>query len=234
MKEFLIELYSSSGIPVLSAFLLGLLTAISPCPLATNITAIAYLSKDIQSRMRVFVNGLVYTLGRIISYTSIGLLFYFGAVQMHFEKYILIWGEKIVAPLLIVIGLLMLDLIPISFPGLGKLSEKLGNSGRHGFWQVLLLGILLALAFCPYSGVLYFGMLLPLTISSPSGYYLPVVFAIATALPVIIFSWIIAFSLHQTGMLFNRLKLFEKWLRKFIAAVFILAGLYLIYLQYFA
>ena len=93
------------------------------------------------------------------------------------------WGEKILGPLLIIIGLLMLDVFRINFPGLGRLTEAMEHRGRSGFWGALLLGMVFALAFCPYSGVLYFGMLIPMTITSASGLYLPVVFAIATGLP---------------------------------------------------
>lgn len=232
MSDFLIELYDNTQLPFFSALILGLMTAISPCPMATNITAISFISKDIENRKKVFVNGLIYTLGRAISYTAIGLLFYFGAAKMHFEKSLVIWGEKIVGPLLVIIGILMLDLIKVNIPGVSAITEKLEQKKNSGFWGVLLLGIVFALAFCPYSGVLYFGALIPLTISTPGGLYLPVVFAIATGIPVIIFAWFIAFSIGQVGALYNKLKVFEKWFRKIVAIVFILAGIYLIYKVY--
>ena len=159
----------NSQLPLLSAFILGLMTAVSPCPLATNITAIAYVSKHIENRKTVFINGLIYTLGRAITYTGIGLLFYFGASQFHISGFIQEWGEKLLGPILVIIGVIMLDLIKIKFPGLSGLNEKISERSRSGRWYVLLLGIVFALAFCPYSGVLYFGMLIPMTISSASG-----------------------------------------------------------------
>ena len=67
--EWLQALLDNSSTPVLTAFLLGLLTAISPCPLATNIAAIGYIGKDIEDRRRVFLSGLLYTAGRIVAYT---------------------------------------------------------------------------------------------------------------------------------------------------------------------
>ena len=76
--EFLQQLFENSQAPIISAFVLGLMTAISPCPLATNITAVAYIGKDVEDKKRVFRNGLIYTLGRAISYTLLGLVFFFG------------------------------------------------------------------------------------------------------------------------------------------------------------
>jgi len=230
--EVLQNFFESSQIPVLSAFFLGLMTAISPCPLATNITAIGFISKDIESRRKVFVNGLVYTLGRAVSYTAIGLLFFFGASQFEFSSILQVWGEKILGPLLIIIGLFMLGIINLKIPGIGSLTEKMEDKKNSGFWGVLLLGIVFALAFCPYSGVLYFGMLIPMTISSASGLYLPVVFAFATGMPVIVFAWLIAFSIGSIGSLYNKIKIFEKWFRRIIAALFIIVGVYQIYIVY--
>jgi cytochrome c-type biogenesis protein len=233
MEEFLFNLYDNTQLPLLSAFILGLMTAISPCPLATNITAIGFISKDLSNRKRVFFSGVVYTLGRAVSYTAIGLLFFFFADQFgFFENAILIWGEKIVGPLLIVIGLFMLGVFSFMIPGLGNLTEKLEKKGQSGYAGTLLLGIVFALAFCPYSGVLYFGGLIPLTISSPQGLYLPIIFAVATGIPVIIFAWFLAFSIGKVGLMYSKIKTFEKWFRKVIAILFIVVGIYLSYLTY--
>lgn len=224
--EFLQNFLETSQFPILSAFILGLMTSISPCPLATNITAIGFISKDIKSQRKVFLNGLVYTLGRAITYTAIGLLFFFGASQFEFSGFIQEWGEKLLGPLLILIGLFMLGVLKLKIPGIGWLTEKMENKANSGFWGVLLLGIVFALAFCPYSGVLYFGMLIPMTISSASGLYLPFVFAIGTGIPVIIFAWLIAFSVGSIGNLYNKMKTFEFWFRRVIAALFIGVGLF--------
>ncbi|MCF8380350.1 MAG: aromatic aminobenezylarsenical efflux permease ArsG family transporter [Bacteroidales bacterium] len=224
--EVLQQFFESSNIPLLSAFLLGLMTAISPCPLATNITAIGFISKDIESQKKVFINGLVYTLGRAISYTAIGMIFFFGASQFEFSGVLQEWGEKLLGPLLIIIGLFMLGLLKLTIPGISFLTEKMENKANSGFWGVLLLGIVFALAFCPYSGVLYFGMLIPMTVSSASGLLLPVSFAIATGIPVIIFAWLIAFSVGSIGNLYNKIKVFETWFRRVIAVLFIGVGIY--------
>jgi sulfite exporter TauE/SafE len=224
--EVLQQFFESSQIPLFSAFLLGLMTAISPCPLATNITAIGFISKDIESKKKVFINGLVYTLGKAISYTTIGLIFFFGASQFEFSGVLQEWGEKLLGPLLIIIGLFMLDILRLTIPGIGSLTGKMENKSKSGYWGVLLLGIVFALAFCPYSGVLYFGMLIPMTVSSATGLFLPISFAIATGIPVIIFAWLIAFSVGSIGNLYNKIKVFETWFRKVIAVVFIGIGIY--------
>jgi cytochrome c-type biogenesis protein len=224
--EVLQQFFESSNIPLLSAFFLGLMTAISPCPLATNITAIGFISKDIESQKKVFINGLVYTLGRAISYTTIGLIFFVGASQFEISGALQQWGEKLLGPLLIIIGLFMLGIIKLTIPGIGSLTEKMENKANSGFGGVLLLGIVFALAFCPYSGVLYFGMLIPMTVSSASGLFLPVSFAIATGIPVIIFAWLIAFSVGSIGNLYNKIKVFETWFRRVIAVIFMGVGIY--------
>jgi len=224
--EILQNLLENTELPFLTAFLLGLMTAISPCPLATNITAIGFISKDIESQKHVFINGLIYTLGRSISYTAIGLLFFFGASQFEFAGFIQEWGEKIIGPVLIFIGLMMLGVINIKIPGIGSITDKMQDQSGNGFRGVLLLGIVFALAFCPYSGVLYFGMLVPMTVSSVSGLYLPVIFALGTGIPVIIFAWLIAFSVSSIGNTYNKLKTFEVWFRRVVAVLFIGVGIY--------
>jgi len=226
--EFLTNLLENSTMPWLSALLLGLMTAISPCPLATNITAVGFIGKEIANRNRVFVNGLLYTLGRAISYTAIALIIYFGADQFKFGGFFQRYGEKILGPVLILIGLFMLDVIKIKFPGMSRLTSKMENKTHWGYFDSILLGMIFALAFCPYSGVLYFGMLVPMTVSSASGLYLPFVFALATGIPVIIFSWMLAFSVGSVGIAYNKVKNFEIWFRRMVSILFIIVGVYYI------
>jgi cytochrome c-type biogenesis protein len=233
MEDLLQNIMSNSSLPVVTAFVLGLMTAISPCPLATNITAIGFISKDIEDKKRVFLSGLVYTLGRAIAYTGLALVIFIGADQFEISGWFQKYGEKIIGPLLIIIGVLMLDLIKIKFPGVGNLTKKFQQKSKHTYWDVLLLGILFALAFCPYSGVLYFGMLIPMTVSSASGLYLPVVFALATGIPVIIFAWLITYTVSGVGKVYNRLKNFEIWFRRVISIVFIGVGIYYVIVIYF-
>lgn len=230
--NFLNGILENSTMPWLSAMVLGLITAVSPCPLATNITAVGFISKDIENRHRVFVNGVLYTLGRAISYTGIALIIFLGADQFKFSGFFQRYGEKFIGPLLIFIGLLMLDIIKMNFPGIGKLSSRMQNKTSWNYVDAILLGIVFALAFCPYSGVLYFGMLVPMTVSSASGLYLPVVFAIASGIPVIIFSWILAYTISGIGGAYNKVRTFELWFRQVIAVLFIVVGFYYIYRVY--
>lgn len=233
MEEFLTNLLANSSTPLLSAFILGLLTAISPCPLATNITAIGFIGKDLENRNRVFYNGLIYTAGRAISYTTLALILYISADQIKLSGFFQRYGEKFIGPLLLVIGLFMLGIIKLNFLSLGNLTEKFQQKKVKGYLDVLLLGIVFALAFCPYSGVLYFGMLIPLTIASASGFYLPIVFSLGTGIPVIIFAWLLAYTISGVGGLYNKLKVFEIWFRRVIAVLFISVGMYYIIAIYF-
>ncbi len=231
--EFLQNILENSQYSFLTAAILGLMTAISPCPLATNISAIGFISRDLTDRRRVFLNGIVYTLGRAITYVGIALIIYFGASQMDISGWFQRWGEKILGPILIIIGLFMLDFIKMKFPGLGSFTEKIGEKGRSSYLNTLLLGILFAMAFCPYSGVLYFVMLIPLTVASADGLILPLVFAIATGIPVMLFAWFLAYAVGNVGKIYNRIKTFELWFRRVVAVLFIGVGIYYIIAVYF-
>jgi cytochrome c-type biogenesis protein len=226
--EFLTNLLDNSSMPWFTAVLLGLMTSISPCPLATNITAIGFISKDLDNRNRVFLNGLFYTLGRAITYTSIALIIYLGADQFRFSGFFQQYGEKIIGPLLILIGVFMLDILRIQFPGLSGLLSRMDNRKSWRFIDAVLLGMVFALAFCPYSGVLYFGMLIPMTVANASGLYMPVLFAVATGIPVILFAWLLAYTVSGIGVVYKKIKVFELWFRRVIAVLFIGVGIYYI------
>jgi len=229
MEGLLTEWLDNSTFPFVTALVLGLMTAISPCPLATNITAIGFIGRDIENRNRVFYNGLIYTLGRAVSYTLLAIIIFLGAdlfaVSGIFQRY----GAKILGPVLILIGLFMLGILKIRFPGMNNLTRHFEKSETKSYRDVFMLGILFALAFCPYSGVLFFGMLMPVTITSTSGLYLPVVFAVATGLPVILFAWLIAYAVSGVGSFYNRIKTFEIWFRRIISLLFIGVGLYYLF-----
>ena len=231
--DILQQLLDSTEVPVLSAFILGLMTAISPCPLATNLTAIGYIGRDIRDRKQVFVKGLIYTAGRAISYTALGVVLYLGASTFDVSRLFQGWGERIIGPMIVLIGLFMLGLLPLPRLGAGGLSTRLGERISQGYTGALLLGMLFALAFCPYSGVLYFVMLIPMTVASADGLLLPAVFAVATGLPVIIAAWLLAFTIGGIGTFYNRLRTFERGFRRAVGVLFILSGLYLIWQVYF-
>ena len=188
--EYLQTWLDNSEIPIITAFLLGLLTAVSPCPLATNITAIGFISKDINNRNRIFTNGVLYTLGRVLAYSALGAILIAilrkGADMFAIQKGISEWGELLLAPAL----------------------------------------ILIAMAFCPTSGLFYFGMLIPMSAMESEGYLLPVIFALATGLPVMLVAWILAYSVAGIGKFYNRVQTFQKWFNNMVAILFILVGIY--------
>ncbi len=204
--EYLQYLIDNYNIPLLSAFALGLMTAISPCPLATNITATAFISKNITNRKTVFLSGIIYSFGRAFSYTTIGLILYFGASKFHIARFFNQNGEKFLGPLLIIIGLLMLNIIKLNFLSKSNFSEKLSEKFKNkGLLGSFFIGVIFALAFCPYSGALYFGILIPMTIANANGLYLPIVFALGTGLPVILFTYLLAFAAGSISNFYTKI-----------------------------
>lgn len=234
--EWIQTLLDNSTAPVFTAFLLGLLTAISPCPLATNIAAIGFISKDIENRQRIFLNGVLYTLGRVIAYTVLGIVLISilkeGTSVFGIQKAIGKWGELLLGPLLLIIDLFMLfgnrlNLPKFGFNGNGEIFAKKGS------WGALLLGVLFAMAFCPSSGVFYFGMLIPMSVTATAGWLLPIFFAVATALPVLIVAWILAFSVEKVGVFYGKMQTVQKWLNIIVGVVFIIIGIYYCIIMYF-
>lgn len=227
--EYLQNLLDGSTVPVITAFLLGLLTAISPCPLATNITAIGYISRDITNRNRIFRDGLLYALGRITAYTLLGAVLIVilreGASVFALQKAVSKYGEMILAPALILIGLFLLFGHKLNLPqfGFSGGGEKIR---KRGGWGALLLGVLFAMAFCPTSGIFYFGMLIPMSAAETGGYLLPAVFALATALPVVAVAWVLAYSVAGLGRFYSRMQIFQKWFNRIVAILFIAIGIY--------
>ncbi|MDD4136025.1 MAG: aromatic aminobenezylarsenical efflux permease ArsG family transporter [Candidatus Shapirobacteria bacterium] len=225
--EWLNYLIDSYNIPLLSAFLIGIMTSISPCILTTNITAIAYISKDIKTIKNTLLNGIFYTIGRGISYTFLATLIYFGLSSFKISSIFQGWGNKVLGPVLILIGLIMIDIIKINFKNTNPKIENLKLwLAKKGYIGSLLLGMLFALAFCPYSGVLFFGVLIPMVLKSSESLLLPPLFAFGTGLPVIIFSFIIAFSANKIGSIFSKVSQVEKIIRKITATIFIIIGIY--------
>lgn len=227
MLEWLTDLAHAREIPFLAAFALGLLTAIAPCPLATNITATAFIAKGFSDKRKVLLSGVLYTFGRAFSYTLIGLVVYFGASKFHVARFFQGNGEKFLAPVLILIGLVMLDVIKLNFLGNWNIAERFSERlKKQGLFGAFLLGVLFALAFCPYSGVLYFGSLLPMAIADAEGLYLPLVFAIGTGLPVLLFTYLLAFSMEKMSKAFNAIQRVERVMRMVAGLAFVLTGIY--------
>lgn len=214
---------------IFSAFWLGILTSISPCPLATNIAAVSFISRNLGSSKKVFSSGLLYAAGRMLTYVAIAVLAVASLLSLPEVSFFLESNmHKIIGPLLIVVGIVLLDVIPISFS-----ASLVGNSvqekaGKWGIWGSGLLGIIFALTFCPLSAALFFGSLIPLAIDSKSSVLLPSIYGLGTALPVVGFALVMVFSVKSIGKFFDKLTQIEKWARKLTALIFIGAGIYLL------
>ena len=220
------------NIPVLSALLLGLITAISPCPLATNIAAIGYVSRRVTERRYAVITGILYTLGRMFSYSVIGVLIIVAGLEIPgVATFLQDFGEQVLGPLLIVIGVIMLIInkLPLSLGG-GKLSAVGAKVADWGMIGGFLLGALFALAFCPYSAALFFGVLIPLSLRSAGGVALPAVYAIGTGLPVLVFGVLISAGVARVSTWLNAVTRAEKIIRVAVAIIFIGVGVYLVVL----
>lgn len=236
--EWLQSILDSGAAPALAAFILGLLTAISPCPLATNIAAIGFISKNIEDRKAIFMRGIYYTAGRVLTYTVLGIILISilkeGASMFGIQKAISKWGELLIGPVLLIIGLFMLFGDKINLPKFGfEGGEKVEKLAGKGSWGALLLGVLFAMAFCPSSGIFYFGMLIPMSVTATVGWLLPVLFAVATALPVLVVAWILAFSVEKVGEVYGKIQTVQKWLNIVVGAIFVIVGIYYCYTMYF-
>lgn len=235
MSEAIYQWLDQSSWPALSALLLGLLTAISPCPLATNISAIAYISKNSASKKRqVIWSGLVYTLGLAFTYTGIAVLIQFGASKFQVAKFFQGNGEKFVGPIMVVIGLVMLNIIRLNFIGKLNLVERFSDRFKDkGNLGAFLLGVLFAMAFCPYSGALYFGALIPMSLKNGGGLLYPLLYALGAGLLVMFFTGVIAFSFSKLSKYFKAVQTTEKYMRYIAGSIFVLTGVYyiLIYLK---
>ncbi len=211
---------------VITAAWLGILTSISPCPLATNVAAMSFIGQNLVSPKKVLLTGIVYTAGRMAAYAAVaGLLiasvFAIPDVAFLLETYM----NKLLGPILILTGILLLEILPIRFSAscvTAPLQTRLSNSGVLGAG---LLGMFFALSFCPVSAALFFGSLIPLAMSHSSSVVLPSVYGIGTGLPVFIFAVLVALGAHRVGKTFNSLVRFEKWARRITAGVFILVGI---------
>lgn len=226
------SILGSSNIPVLTALLLGLITAIAPCPMATNIAAVAYISRRVTDRKYAVITGTLYTLGRMVSYSVLGILIITVGLEIPWiSATIQDVGEKVLGPLLIVVGVLMLFIDRLSFGrGGGKLASLGGKVADWGMIGGFLLGVIFALAFCPYSAVLFFGALIPVALKSSGGVALPAVFAIGTGLPVLIFGTLLSAGVAGVASWLNAITRVERIIRIIVALIFIGVGIYYVVL----
>lgn len=212
-----------------SALWLGILSSISPCPLASNVAAISFISKKIAHPSLVFISGLAYTLGRMVSYAVLGMIIVNSLISVpEVARFLQKYMGKALGPLLIITGLVLLQIITLRLPGFSlsqKHHTKLAESGAPG---AFLLGFIFALAFCPVSAALYFGSLIPLAINSKNGIVLPFIYGIGTGLPVLAFAVAIALGVTSLNHWFRKITKVECYTRKITGILFIIVGLYYI------
>ncbi|MDP8253236.1 MAG: aromatic aminobenezylarsenical efflux permease ArsG family transporter [Candidatus Kaelpia aquatica] len=213
-----------------SALWLGVLTSISPCPLATNIAAVSFLSKKINHPKAVLFAGIMYTFGRMIAYAVLGVIIIASLVSIPFiANFLQKYMNKILGPVLVIVGLFLLNIIRLNFSGLSISKQKQESLAQGGLKGSFVLGMLFALAFCPISAALFFGSLIPLSLNNTYGVVLPLIYGIGTGLPVLVFSFGIAFGISTLSHWFNKMAMFEKHTRKTTGIIFILAGIYFIW-----
>lgn len=212
-----------------SALWLGILTSISPCPLATNIAAISYIGRRVDNPRRALLTGLLYTLGRVLAYVIVGALVVWSLTSIPKLSFGLQRYMNIaLGPLLILIGLILPGWLNVSFGGGSGLTQRLGQKAEAmGLLGAMLMGIIFALSFCPVSAALFFGSLISIAVRFNSVGIMPAVYGIGTALPVLVFAVLIVYSAKSVGALFNKLTAVEKWARYLTGIIFILIGIYL-------
>ena len=209
------------------SFYLGLLCAISPCPLATNIAAVGFVSRGATPR-RTFLGGLLYALGRAIVYVMIAALLYKGVAAVpELSHFFLKYLNRVLGPLMIVVGAVMVGVITLPSIGNRHFAAQAKRLSKSGLMGALMLGGVFALAFCPTSAALFFGSLIPMSIERESVFLLPLVFSIGTSLPVVIFALLIALGVNWIGSLFNHLSIAERYLRLITGILFLAIGIVL-------
>lgn len=210
-----------------TAFWLGLLTSISPCPLATNIAAISFIGRRVESPRQVLLTGLLYTAGRTVAYLGLAALLVASVLSVpELSMFLQRTMNKLLGPLLILVGMFLLDLISVKLPGSGVGQSVQKRLDGLGLWGALPLGMLFALTFCPVSAALYFGSLIPLSVQAQSTMLLPGLYGIGSALPALAFAVLIALGARSVGRAFNALTMVEWWARRGTGFVFLGIGIY--------
>lgn len=210
-----------------SALWLGVLTSISPCPLATNIAAVSFIGKQFASAPRVALSGIFYVLGRMLAYLGLGSALIAGLLSApRLSEFLQNSMNKMLGPILILVGMVLLELLRFDLPGGAAASRMQERAGKGGLWGAGLLGIVFALSFCPVSAALFFGSLIPLSVKHGSSMLFPLLFGVGTGLPVAVFALMIALGARSIGTLFRKLARAELWARRITGAIFIAAGIY--------
>jgi cytochrome c biogenesis protein CcdA len=216
----------------LSALWLGVLTSVSPCPLATNIAAVSFVGRRVDRPRLVVLAGVIYSLGRMLAYLALGFAIVAGLLSMPaVSRFLQTHLNRLLGPVLILTGMVLLDLLPL--PALASPGGRYqGLAERGGVWGAGLLGFLFALALCPASAAIFFGSLIPLSLSFDSRVAFPALFGLGTAIPVLIFAFTLAAGTRSVGKLFDAVQRLERWIRTATGVLFVAVGIWysLVYL----
>lgn len=219
MNEYILMLVTSIW--------LGVLTSISPCPLATNIAAISYIGKKSEHRKYIFLSGLLYTVGKVLTYIILAFIIVSSLYRVtSVSNFLQTQMGKILGPVLIVTGMFLLGWLNINLKGFGFDTNLQNKVDKFGIFSALPLGAVFALSFCPVSAAIFFGSLIPLALNHGSRVIIPSLYGIGTAIPVIVFAFILAFAAHLVGKAFRNITKIEIWMRKITGVIFILVGIY--------
>lgn len=214
-------------LPLLSALWFGILTSISPCPLTTNIAAVSFISRNIKSPVKSITSGVLYTIGRMFTYVIIGSIIVSSLtlapkISIYLQKYM----GKLIGPIMIIVGLFLLELLNINTKGKNIDAEKQEKIKKQGLFGALFLGSLFALSFCPISAALFFGSVIPLAIEEQSRIFIPAIYGIGTGIPVLLVAITLAFSAKMVAEMFKKINQFEYWARTITGDFFIVLGIY--------
>jgi len=214
----------------LSALWLGILTSISPCPLASNIAAVSFLSKKITRPKIVLWTSAAYTLGRMISYAAVGSIIVASLVSVPLvANFLQRYMNRVLGPVLFIVGLFLLDIIRFNVPAISLSEEKKEGLADSGIKGAFMLGAIFALSFCPISAALFFGSLIPMALNNNYGIALPFVYGIGTGLPVVVFSLGIVLGVKSFSRWFSKVQKLEVYARKATGGIFIIVGFYYIW-----
>ena len=214
---------------LLSAFVLGLLTILDPCTLMTSITAISYIDKEINNRRKVLTNGLMFVLGKLVTYVLLSIPFMAGAETEGIKHFLGHWGEPVLAGFMLVCGIVLLFSGHHHHEHDHGISKFLQNADSDSSWLwSFILGIFFAIAFCPHRLVYFLAMIdATLTLSSSWNWLMPIVFSLGTGLPIMLIAWLVSYSAVSIGTLKSKMGTFEKWFRHICAILFLILGVYL-------
>jgi len=214
----------------LSALWLGILASISPCPLASNIAAVSFLSRKIARPKIVLWTSAAYTLGRMISYAAVGSVIVASLVSVPLvANFLQRYMNRVLGPVLFIVGLFLLDIIRFNVPAISLSEEKKEGLANSGIKGAFMLGAIFALSFCPISAALFFGSLIPMALNNNYGIALPFVYGIGTGLPVVVFSLGIVLGVKSFSRWFSKVQKLEVYARKATGGIFIIVGFYYIW-----